>query len=147
MYITATNNYNNYRTQNITFEGKQHITENILREYIKKGLTNSEIAKELNISPRDITRKINQFGIKSVKQQKKEKNEQIMQELYNLGYSYNKIAEITDLQHNTVNKFFKQQNLPRNKELRYFANIKDKKLREIAQKLNLSKEFIEANLK
>lgn len=142
----ATNNFYNNKVNNVSFQAKI-IPYDALIECINKGMSNTEIGKMLGVPYRDVYTSVKKAGLKSADRIAKEKRNANILDLYKQGLSISQIARRLNLKDNVVSRFCKTNSLPTRKDKRYLAEIPDDKLRSIAEKMNLSKDFLDKNLK
>ena len=146
MNIPSINLYSQNVQNRTTFSGK-NINVKELQKYVYQNYSNVKIAQIFDMSTKQVSDKLRQANIKSAFQINKEKKAKVITSLYKQGLSCAEISKKTGQQKRTVEKFLNRNNLPTETDLRYYADIEDTKLREIANKLKLSKEFLDKNLK
>ena len=146
MNIPSINLYSQNVQNRTTFSGK-NINVKELQKYVYQNYSNVKIAQIFDMSTKQVSDKLRQANIKSAFQINKEKKAKVITSLYKQGLSCSEISKKTGQQKRTVEKFLNRNNLPTETDLRYYADIEDTKLREIANKLKLSKEFLDKNLK
>lgn len=135
-------NYNNLHTYTTPYFSSRQISLSRIQELLQSEKTVNEIAKELNMDPKNLYIIMKKFNIPSKRKILEKQLREVLPQYINMGLSINKISKETGFSQYSINKWIKTNipETPREYKRRKLEELINTNLscREIAEQLNIS---------